>query len=80
MADEASKKEWQRSKFCEANSEQKISGTATGHNGADIEICPDFDKSRNQKSQFNMERYRSGHNGADSKCSEVRGSPNRYKP
>ena len=35
MADEGSKKEWQRSKFCEANSEQKISGTATGHNGAD---------------------------------------------
>ena len=27
--------EWQRSKFCEANSEQRISGTATGHNGAD---------------------------------------------
>ena len=35
VADEGSKKEWQRSKFCEANSEQKISGTATGHNGAD---------------------------------------------
>ena len=35
VADEASNKEWQRSKFCEANSEQKISGTATGHNGAD---------------------------------------------
>ena len=35
VADEASKKEWQRSKFCEADSEQKISGTATGHNGAD---------------------------------------------
>ena len=35
VADEGSKKEWQRSKFCEADSEQKISGTATGHNGAD---------------------------------------------
>ena len=35
VADEGSKKEWQRSKFCKANSEQKISGTATGHNGAD---------------------------------------------
>ena len=35
VADEASKEEWQRSKFCEANSKQKISGTATGHNGAD---------------------------------------------
>jgi len=34
MADEESKKEWQRSKFCEANSERKISGTATGHNVA----------------------------------------------
>ena len=34
VADEGSKKEWQRSKFCEANSERKISGTATGHNGA----------------------------------------------
>ena len=29
------KKEWQRSKFCKANSEQKISGTLAGHNGAD---------------------------------------------
>ncbi len=35
VADEASKEEWQGSKFCEANSERKISGTATGHNGAD---------------------------------------------
>ena len=34
MADTARQKEWPRSKFCEANSEQKISGTATGHNGA----------------------------------------------
>ena len=47
---------------------------------ADIEICPDFGDSRSQYLQFNTERYRSGHNGADSKCSEVRGSPNRYKP
>ena len=39
VADEGSKKEWQRSKFCEANSEQKISGTATGHNGADSKCC-----------------------------------------
>ena len=29
-SDEASNKEWQRSKFCAANSKQKISGTATG--------------------------------------------------
>jgi hypothetical protein len=28
-------REWQRSKFCEAESERKISGTATGHNGPD---------------------------------------------
>ena len=33
MGDEARHKEWQRSKFCEQR-EQKISGTATGHNGA----------------------------------------------
>ena len=30
VADEGSKKEWQRSKFGDANSEQQISGTATG--------------------------------------------------
>ena len=30
MAEQASKKEQQRSKFCAANSKQKISGTATG--------------------------------------------------
>jgi len=30
VADAASNKEWQRSKFCEANSEEKFSGTATG--------------------------------------------------
>ncbi len=35
VAEEGSKKEWPRSKFCEANSEQKISGTRAGHNGAD---------------------------------------------
>ncbi len=35
VADEASNKEWQRSKFGEANSEQQILITATGHNGAD---------------------------------------------
>ena len=35
VADKASKKEWQRSKFCEATSERKISGTLAGHNGAD---------------------------------------------
>ena len=29
-AEEESKKEWLRSKFCLANSKQKISGTATG--------------------------------------------------
>ena len=34
---------------------------------ADIEICPDFGDSRSQYLQFNTERYRSGHNGADSK-------------
>ena len=34
VAEKASKKEWQRSKFGEANSEQQISGTATGHNEA----------------------------------------------
>ena len=33
VADEASNKEWQRSKLCEASSEQTILGTATGHNG-----------------------------------------------
>ena len=33
VADEASNKEQPRSKFCEANSKQKISGTALGHNG-----------------------------------------------
>ena len=30
VADEGSKKEWPRSKFGDANSEQQISGTATG--------------------------------------------------
>ena len=30
VADEGSKKEWPRSKFDDANSEQQISGTATG--------------------------------------------------
>ena len=34
VADKASKKEWQRSKFGEPVGEQQISGTATGHNGA----------------------------------------------
>ena len=29
-AEQASNKEWPRSKFCVANSKQKISGTATG--------------------------------------------------
>jgi len=29
-ADEVSKKEWLRSKFCEANNELRISGTAAG--------------------------------------------------
>ena len=38
VADEASKKEWQRSKFGEAKSEQQILGTATGHDGAPRKI------------------------------------------
>jgi len=37
-ADEASKKEWQRSKFCAANSERRISGTATGRRSALLHI------------------------------------------
>ena len=34
---------------------------------ADIEICPDFGEGRSRSLQLNTERYRSGHNGADSK-------------
>ena len=34
---------------------------------ADIEICPDFEHFPLGILQFNTERYRSGHNGADSK-------------
>ncbi len=46
----------------------KISGTATGHNGA-----PPFDNKLNialhsHRSLTYMETYRSGHNGAHSKC------------
>ena len=37
VGDKARHKEWQRSKFCEL-CEQKISGTATGHNGAPHKI------------------------------------------
>ncbi len=66
MADEGSKKEWQRSKFCEANSEQKISGTATGHNGAPRSMKLNSGYSLKRSLTY-MESYRSGHNGADSK-------------
>ena len=33
VADDASNKEWQRSKLCEVSNELTILGTATGHNG-----------------------------------------------
>ena len=62
VADEASNKEWQRSKFCVANSKQKISGTATGHNEAEptkikLQILSFLNLS------IYTEGYRSGHNG-----------------
>ena len=65
MADEAKATEWPRSKFSHG-SVKKISGTATGHNGAPRSVK--LNSSLYSKLSLTYtETYRSGHNGADSK-------------
>ena len=67
VADKASSKEWPRSKKSRINVSPMIfSLTATGHNGAPRSIRKRVNPLRTGKTE-EMQRYRSGHNGADSK-------------